>query len=154
MPSVNATLLIASSILAGVLVLIGVWIGRRKPANKTIVALPPVVDEDDRQRIVELLQSLTRWTNEYSGNVSNYQSDLRQISQDVRQNLQAARRDLQSSGAARDEAQILSDSRLLTLVTTIMSTNEELQTRLVAAEKQLEQQTHRWANGFVQPTRL
>jgi diguanylate cyclase len=141
MPSVNATLLIASSILAGVLVLIGVWIGRRKPANKTFVALPPVVDDDDRQRIVELLQSLTRWTNEYSGNVSNYQSDLRQISQDVRQNLQAARRDLQSSGAARDEAQILSDSRLLTLVTTIMSTNEELQTRLVAAEKQLEQQT-------------
>ncbi|MCM2374536.1 GGDEF domain-containing protein [Aporhodopirellula aestuarii] len=142
MPPVNALLLFASSILAVVLVLIGFWLGRRRPVKLESMEIPPLVDDDDRQRIVGLLQSLARWTNEYSGNVSSYQSDLQQISDHVRQSINAVQRDRASGRASgRDETQMLSDARVMTLISQIMGTNEELQTRLQAAEKQLEEQT-------------
>ncbi|MFG0290693.1 MAG: diguanylate cyclase [Rhodopirellula sp. JB044] len=141
MPPVNALLLIGSSILAIVLVLIGYWFGRRRPGKARSIEVAPLVDEDDRQRIVGLLQSLARWTNEYSGNVSTYQSDLQQISNDVRQSLNAVQKERQSLGAKQGDAQMLSDARMMTLISQIMGTNEELQSRLQAAEKQLEEQT-------------
>ncbi|TWT89525.1 diguanylate cyclase [Neorhodopirellula pilleata] len=143
MPSENLPLLFLGLALAGALLSLGYFFGRRRRRVRVVNdgLIPPLVDEDDRQRIVGMLQSLARWTHEYSDNVSDYQSNLKQISQDVRRNLASAHNESQSSSRSAGEARAASDTRMLSMITQIMSTNEELQSRLDAAEKQLAEQT-------------
>jgi len=144
MPPVNAVLLLASSLLAAGLLGIGFGFGRRRLKKQAILLASdaPVVDEEDRRRIVEILQNIARWTSEYSGNVSDYQSDLEQISREMRSNLKSKRGNGKTPAPnSPTEAQILEDARTLALLTQIMSSNTALQTRLSAAEQQLEEQT-------------
>lgn len=136
----NPSLIAAGLFFAAVLVAIGYIIGRRRRKPSASVPEGPVIQEDERQRMLGLLEGLSRWTNEYSGNVSNYQSELGELSDAMRISIQQSR-----SGAARSgnqpDHQNASDARMVTLINQIMSTNTELQTRLEAAEKQLEEQT-------------
>lgn len=143
MPSENLPLLLLGLALASALLGLGYFFGSRVRRRGTVddVLLPPLVDEDDRQRMVGLLQSLARWTHEYSDNVSDYQSNLQQINQDVRRKLATAQNESQSSSRTAAQSHFAGDTRMLNLITQIMTTNEELQSRLDAAEKQLGEQT-------------
>ncbi|EMI27592.1 GGDEF domain-containing protein [Rhodopirellula europaea] len=136
----NPSLIAAGFFFAAVLIAIGYLLGRRRAKVATAIPQGPIIQEDERQRMLGLLEGLSRWTNEYSGNVSNYQSELGELSDAMRISLQQSR-----SGAARNgranENQQASDARMVTLINQIMSTNTELQTRLEAAEQQLEEQT-------------
>nr|WP_255712646.1 GGDEF domain-containing protein [Rhodopirellula sp. JC740] len=129
----------AGLFFAAVLVAIGYIIGRRR--RKPIASIPegPIIQEDERQRMLGLLEGLSRWASEYSGNVSNYQSELGEISDAMRISIQQSRAD--SRGNRDNSAQQAADARMVTLINQIMSTNTELQVRLEAAEKQLEEQT-------------
>lgn len=81
----------------------------------------------DRRRVLKMLKELGAWTTEYRGGVSRYQQELVEI----------------RKGAAENQSGVLSGSgaSVLPLVEQIMHSNQQLQTRLEAAEKQLEQQT-------------
>ncbi len=83
------------------------------------------IDQRDRERVLQLLQELGSWTSEYSGNVSEYQAKLGQINEAVQSNA----------------GQPNSENRVVVLLQQIMQTNEQLQTRLDAAERQFEKQT-------------
>ena len=83
------------------------------------------ISENDRERLIRLLAELSQWTSEYSGNVLEYQSQLGRLREVVQQ----------SGSAAQPETQIIM------LLKQIMASNEQLQTRLNAAEQQLNQQT-------------
>ncbi|SMP51059.1 diguanylate cyclase (GGDEF) domain-containing protein [Neorhodopirellula lusitana] len=141
MLSVNLFFLFAGLTLAVILLTIGYFFGRRgrKSDRREDSFLPPIADEDDRQRMVELLQSLARWTQEYSGNVSDYQANLQQISHDVRSKVKAVNQDA-ANALSRDSANV-NDARMLSMIGEVMTANDQLQTRLLAAEKQLEEQT-------------
>lgn len=91
------------------------------------------VSEDagvDRRRILKMLQELGAWTTEYRGGVSRYQDKLVEI-----------RRDAMESGGAQGGPGQVAGTSVLPLVEQIMQSNQQLQQRLDAAEKQLEQQT-------------
>lgn len=142
MPSVNLSLLFIGLALAGALFTLGYFFGNggyvfgfRGSSNRRVgnSGAPPLIEDDDRQRMVDLLQSLSRWMQDYSGDVSKYQTNLQQLSRDVRQNMADADGDRQSA--------IPTNARMLTMISQIMSTNDELQSRLDRAEKQLEEQT-------------
>lgn len=142
----NPSLIFAGLCFAAILVALGFFAGRRRQKNAPVIPEGPVVNEDERVRMLGLLESLSRWTNEYSGNVSNYQSELGQISDAMRISLQQARSQGYRSGGAdgtgaSDDARQAADVRMVTMINQIMSTNEELQTRLDAAERQLDEQT-------------
>ena len=79
----------------------------------------------DRRRILKMLQELGAWTNEYRGGVSRYQDELVEIRR----------------GAAKSAGGESPSAAVLPLVEQIMQTNQQLQQRLEAAEKQLEHQT-------------
>jgi diguanylate cyclase len=78
--------------------------------------------------MLRLLQELGDWTSEYSGSVSRYQHELGSIND-------AVKSDVAGSGASD------SGHRVVLLLNQIMQSNSDLQTRLEAAEKQLERQT-------------
>ncbi len=105
-------------LLLGIGLLLGIRIGRRGVASEGVT-------QRDREAILQLLQELGAWTSEYSGNVSDYQDRLGELSEAVQQ--------------AKSPAQ--SESQVLMLLKQIMQSNDELQTRLDAAERQLEKQT-------------
>lgn len=153
MPPVNLPLLAAGVVLAGALMALGYFFGRCGWGLRFFRVgganfrdgdpnIPPVVDEEDRQRLVELLQSLARWTNEYSGNVSDYQTNLKEMSLGVRQNIATAQNERRGVGSSKAEAATASDSRMFNMISQIMATNDELQARLDAAETQLAEQTN------------
>jgi diguanylate cyclase len=78
--------------------------------------------------MLQLLQQLGSWTHEYSGNVSNYQIELGKLNDAFTSNTNRA-------GATQSESQVMM------LIGQIMQSNEALQTRLEAAERQLDKQT-------------
>lgn len=109
------------------LLLLGVWLGRR--SNLAVVAGSDAgleLGPKDRERVLHLLQELGTWTSEYSGDVSDYQQMLGRLSQELRS----------SPGVTGS-----SDNRVVVLLQQIMQSNEQLQTRLDAAERQLDKQT-------------
>ena len=123
----NNIVLLIGVALGVTLLLLGVWLGRRSnladaAASDADLGLGP----QDRERVLHLLQELGAWTSEYSGNVSDYHQMLGRLSEEVRS----------SSGITGS-----SDSRVVPLLQQIMQSNEHLQTRLDAAERQLEKQT-------------
>ncbi|MDG2221196.1 MAG: GGDEF domain-containing protein [Rubripirellula sp.] len=115
--------LLAGLVIALLLVLIGYLLGKQifgSPAS-----LGNTIPQGDQERMVQLLKELGNWTNEYSGNVSQYQHKLGELSAEVRN----------SSSAAQTE------NRVFLLLQQIMQSNETLKTRLDVAERQLEKQT-------------
>jgi diguanylate cyclase len=98
---------------------IGYWAGRGNAAQRGGSGL-------EQRRILNLLHELGAWTHEYRGGVNQYQQELSAISS------QAAK-----IGDQPGTAQVLP------LVEQIMQTNQQLQSRLDAAEKQLADQTER-----------
>lgn len=120
----NGPLLVIGAVLAlgllGLGIGFGIRIGRSRSGHAT------EMDDQERTRMLRLLQELGSWTSEYSGNVSQYQSRLGELSAAVRE-----------TGAASEPG----GDRMAGLLQQIMQSNEQLQARLDAAEKQLDQQT-------------
>ena len=115
---------LGSALGAGLLLIgvgIGFFMGRR--------GLRSVKREDgvDRRRLLGLLRDLGAWTHEYRGGVTQYQDQLSELSHRV-------------EDRAQDSP---ATAEVLPLVEQIMATNRQLQSRLDAAEKQLEDQTQR-----------
>ncbi len=106
--------------LVGVGIALGQRLSRRRRENRA-----DVVNQGDRERMLRMLQDLGAWTNEYSGNVSEYHERLGKLSEEVRS----------SSSRAPSE------NRVVVMLQQIMQSNEQLQSRLDAAEQQLEKQT-------------
>ena len=110
--------------IAVLLLLVGMALGRRFSRRRDKNADEPI-GQSERERMLQLLQELGDWTSEYSGNVSDYQTKLGKLSEEVR--------------SAPNPAQ--AENRVVVLLQQIMQSNEQLQTRLDAAEHQLEKQT-------------
>ncbi len=104
-------------------VAIGVALGFLRGKAIGISTIP--INDIDRQGVLAMLRELGSWTQEYSGNVSQYQSRLGELSD-------LAKR---AGGASKV------DTGVASLLGEIMQTNTALQKRLDAAEKQLENQT-------------
>lgn len=121
----NSIALIAGVTIAVLLLAVGFALGIRFSRRRRGGDPEELIGQQDRERVLHLLQDLGSWTSEYSGNVSDYQTKLGQINEAVRE----------SSGKPNAE------DRILVLLRQIMQTNEQLQSRLDAAERQLEKQT-------------
>jgi diguanylate cyclase len=106
------------------LLLVGMALGQRL-ARRRSKSENEVITQSDRERMLLLLQELGSWTSEYSGNVSDYQAQLGQLREQVR------------TGAHPGQT----ENRVVVLLQQIMQSNEQLQDRLDAAERQLEKQT-------------
>ena len=119
----SATLIVAGGALGIVLMGLGFAFGMRMGQRKA--NSEGGITQRDRERMLELLQELGTWTSEYSGNVSDYQDKLGQLSEAV----------------ARESSPAKAESQIVLLLKQIMHSNEELQSRLEAAERQLEKQT-------------
>src|SRR6056297_287295 len=116
------TITIIAGLLGFILTAFAALVGFRYGKNKTP---ENGFTEGDRQRVRHLLSNLGDWTSEYSGSVSQYQDQLGRLQHAV-----------ETSGNAEAPA-----DRVLTLLEQIMNSNDQLQTRLEAAEKQLDKQT-------------
>ena len=121
----NSIALVVGVAIAVLLVAIGFVLGRRLTMRRGGDDSNSPIDQKDREQMLQLLQDLGSWTSEYSGNVSDYQAKLGQLNEAVQDN----------AGSSNSE------SRVVVLLQQIMQTNEHLQTRLDAAERQLEKQT-------------
>ncbi len=119
----NLIYLILGAGFACGLVAIGVALGFLRGKAIGISTIP--INDIDRQGVLAMLRELGSWTQEYSGNVSQYQSRLGELSD-------LAKR---AGGASKV------DHGVASLLGEIMQTNTALQKRLDAAEKQLENQT-------------
>jgi diguanylate cyclase len=119
----SGVLMASGGTLAVVLMGIGFSLGMRMGKQRAEESGP--ITQRDRERMLHLLQELGSWTSEYSGNVSQYQNRLGELSEAV----------------AKDEISPQAGNRVLLLLKQIMESNEQLQTRLEAAERQLEKQT-------------
>jgi diguanylate cyclase len=106
-------------VLMGVGFSLGMRLGRQRAEDDDGIT------QRDRERMLQLLQELGSWTSEYSGSVSQYQHRLGELSEAV----------------AKDEISPQAGNRVVLLLKQIMESNEQLQTRLDAAERQLEKQT-------------
>ncbi len=124
-PTSLAVGIVAASIVLAVGAVIGFRLGRRRTTGDD-----NVISDEDRQRLMVLLQELGSWTNEYSGNVSDYQVQLSRLSETI-----------ESTGSSS-----ASEVRVVGLLKQIMDSNSHLQTRLDAAEQQLEKQTRQIAS--------
>ncbi|GAA5508513.1 GGDEF domain-containing protein [Novipirellula caenicola] len=112
--------IVSGLVLLAVGLMLGYRFGRKHSETAGIA-----MSQDERERVLQMLQELGAWTNEYSGNVSQYQSRLGELSNEVRV-------DAQSTQSA---------PKVIALLKQIMDSNEQLQTRLESAERQLDKQT-------------
>ena len=123
----NGFVLAIGLVIAIALVGVGVLLGRRLKTRDDLDS-DSGMSQADRSRMLRLLQELGDWTHEYSGSVSKYQTELGAINDAVKSD---------ASGLVASD----SGHRVLLLLNQIMQSNSDLQTRLEAAEKQLERQT-------------
>ena len=124
MLSETGLLLVVGTVLG--LGLLGLGIGLGFQLGRGRSARGGDISEQERARMLRLLQELGSWTSEYSGSVSQYQSRLGELSAAARE-----------AGAASEPG----GDRMVVLLQQIMQSNEQLQARLDAAERQLDQQT-------------
>ena len=110
--------------MAVLLLLAGMGLGVRY-ARRRRGSHDESMSQNDREQVLKLLQELGAWTSEYSGSVSDYQDMLGQLSDEVE----------------ASEKSNAGENRVMTLLRQIMRSNTQLQTRLDAAERQLEKQT-------------
>ncbi len=120
----SITITVIGIVVGCVLLAIGGVLGYRHGHNQ-IQSASEVMSSEERERVLQMLQELGAWTTEYSGNVSQYQTRLGELSE-------AARLDSKTSQAA---------PKVVALLAQIMESNGQLQTRLDAAERQLDKQT-------------
>ena len=118
----NTLLTLSGFGLAVLLLGMGIAIGYR--LGRGNAKMRHTLDQGERERMLQLLQELGAWTSEYSGNVSDYQNRLGEL-----------------SAAVRVDPNDKSTPRVVALLQQIMESNEQLQSRLEAAENQLEKQT-------------
>lgn len=116
----NTLVTIAGSLLGLVLLGIGILIGRRPLATTGEATF----DAGERERMLQLLHELGQWASDYSGDVSEYRERLGEVAQAVRE-----------SGEQQG-----SQNRVLMLLHQIIENSAQMQSRLDAAEKQLERQ--------------
>ena len=127
MPENSAALAVGIAI-AVLLLVVGILLGMRLARHlrkESDFASGSVINDGDGERVLQLLQELGTWTSEYSGNVSQYSSQLGEL----------------SNAVAKNAGQSQAENRVMMLLSQIMDTNSSLQKRLDAAEKQLEKQT-------------
>lgn len=125
MPENNVALMFGITIAVLLLVvgiLLGLRLARRRRNDQ---ASGSALKEGDGERVLQLLQDLGAWTSEYSGNVSEYSSQLGELSHAV----------------AKNAGQSQAENRVMMLLSQIMDANGSLQKRLDAAERTLEKQT-------------
>ncbi|QDT13922.1 diguanylate cyclase [Stieleria marina] len=135
--SISWPLLIISAI--GILVFtfgLGYVLGKRTSKqvrhavpSDTAAELQRAIEPAERQRMLELLREIGTWSNEYSGQLSEYQNELGELSRSVQQN----------SGS--DPKIGDTSERITMLLQQFMQNSGQLQQRLDAAEFQLEQKT-------------
>ena len=102
--------------------LLGYWLGKKvAPAGAV-----------DRQQFLSFLKNLANWTNEYSGDVSRYQTQLAEINEKFRATKTAVPHEI--SHTLRE----------------IMDANRQLQSRLDNAEQKLDVQTQQISNVLVE----
>ncbi|TWT54051.1 putative diguanylate cyclase YdaM [Rubripirellula amarantea] len=123
----NITPLLIGIVLGIILLAVGVLIGMRWARLRSQQS-GEILSENDREQMLQLLHQLGSWTNEYSGNVSDYQNELGKLSEAVRASLNPA-------------AGPVAENKVMMLLQQIMNSNGELQDRLEAAERQLDKQT-------------
>jgi len=122
----NTVMMAGGSALALFLFLIGIKVGMRVAASHGQAGKSgSALSQQERQRVLHMLQELGAWTSEYSGNVSAYQTRLGKLNEEATTNL------------ASDQ----SAPKVISLLQQIMQSNEALQSRLDAAEDQLDKQT-------------
>lgn len=121
------TVVLGSLVMGIALLAAGILLGMRMDRRK-LQQGGEILSQADREQMVALLEQLGTWTNEYSGNVSEYQSQLGELDKSVRANVSG-------SGPTASE------NRVLLLLQQIMKSNDELTDRLDAAERQLDKQT-------------
>ena len=115
MPPNTTIFLLGLAVGTGLLVfgmLLGFWFGKKS-------APPPV----DHSQFLSFVRNLSLWTSEFAGDVSKYQNQLDSISRQARVKGEAPREEV------------------LSMLSKIMSANQELQQRLDDTEKRLESQT-------------
>ena len=125
MPENNVALMFGITIAVLLLVvgiLLGLRLARRRRNDQ---ASGSALKEGDGERVLQLLQDFGAWTSEYSGNVSEYSSQLGELSHAV----------------AKNAGQSQAENRVMMLLSQIMDANGSLQKRLDAAERTLEKQT-------------
>jgi diguanylate cyclase len=111
-------------IISGVTLLgVGYYLGRKYAPVAELPLNKDLVDDAERARILELLKKLAQWTTDYSGDILGYQNKLVELDK----TLQASH----SPG----------DNRFVLMLKQIIASNEQLKTRLDAAESQLAKQT-------------
>ena len=119
----NGLVMASGGVIAILLIGIGFSAGRHMGRRRA--EQDDDITQRDRERMLELLRELGSWTSEYSGNVSEYQHKLGELSEAV----------------ASDQLASQSGNQVLLLLKQIMESNGQLQSRLDAAERQLEKQT-------------
>lgn len=117
---------IVAGVVTGLLLLaVGYVLGRRaktKPDSSS-----PLLPEAERERMLEMLRGLEAWTQQYSGDVSDYQDKLVAINQTLSGN--------------HSRPNDVQQNRLVLMLGEIIGNNKTLQKRLENAEILLEEQT-------------
>ena len=116
-------------ITGAVLLAVGFVFGRR--SRKRQDDLQSLLPDDERDRMLEVLRGLESWTQQYSGDVSDYQDRLIEINQALTG---------QSKTAAASPAEV-QRNRFMIALSEIIGSNRSLQEKLESAESQLESQT-------------
>ena len=112
-----------AGIVSGIILFaIGIALGMRIARRRSLDS-GEILSQTDREQMLLLLQQLGAWTSEYSGSVSDYQSELGKLQAIV-----------EKEGSAPN-------SKVMLVLQQIMTNNEQLQSRLEAAERQLDKQT-------------
>lgn len=117
---------VVGGVATGILLLVvGFFFGRRhKQASE---AFTPLLPEAEKDRMLDMLRRLEKWTHDYSGDVTDYQNKLVAINRTL--------------GANKSKPTDVQQNRLVLLLGEIIGNNENLQQRLENAESLLEQQT-------------